>query len=338
MTPAELLADPEYLPFRLDPVGRRVLFVRIDRETRQQAAFLDDRLLTGNAQGAWLSLEALPPPPALVTPLHFIFHIGHCGSTLLSRLLQSWPRVQSLREPLPLRTLAEARLELGRDNARFSATQWQNVLHTLLALWARPLAGIDVTTLKATSSCNGMIEPILATSLTSRAILLDMPLEPYLATLFKSPDSVRDVAAAAAERRAFLGGALQDELPSLDALSLPQLCALGWLAEQLRFTGLAKGEHASRVLRVRFDALLQQPEPTLQRIAAHLGGPEDAVSAALASPAWGRYSKAQDHAYGSADRAFDLDESRRRHAPRIREGLDFVAELQRRHPALANLP
>lgn len=336
MTPAEILADPNYLPFRLDLVERRVLFIRIDKEARQNAAFLDDRLLTGNAQGAWLALDALPAPVAM-PPLHFIFHIGHCGSTLLSRLLQSWPRVQSLREPLPLRTLAEARQQLGRDIARFPTTQWQDVLHTLLALWARPLPGIDVTTLKATSSCNGLIEPILATASASQAILLDMPLEPYLATLFKSPDSVRDAAAAAPERLAFLRESLQDELLSLNALSLPQLCAMGWLAEQLRFSGLSQGEYASRVLRVRFDALLQQPEPTLRRIAAHLGWAADAVPAVMASAAWGRYSKAQDHAYGSADRAFDLDESRRRQAPHIREGLEFAASLQQRYPPLASV-
>lgn len=336
MTPAEILADPNYLPFRLDLVERRVLFIRIDKEARQHAAFLDDRLLTGNAQGAWLALDALPAPVAM-PPLHFIFHIGHCGSTLLSRLLQSWPRVQSLREPLPLRTLAEARQQLGRDIARFPTTQWQDVLHTLLALWARPLPGIDVTTLKATSSCNGLIESILATAPASRAILLDMPLEPYLATLFKSPDSVRDAAAAAPERFAFLRGAVQDQLLSPNALSLPQLCAMGWLAEQLRFSGLAQGEYATRVLRVRFDALLQQPGPILLRIATHLGWAEDEVSAALASPAWGRYSKAQDHAYGSTDRAFDLDESRRRYAVQIREGLDFAVSLQKHHPLLADL-
>ncbi len=337
MTPAEILADPNYLPFRLDTVERRVLFVRIDREARQQAAFLDDRMLAGNAQGAWLALDALPPPPVSIPPLHFIFHIGHCGSTLLSRLLQGWRGVQSLREPLPLRTLAEARQTLAHHRAGVSSTQWQGLLHTLLALWARPLPGIDVTTLKATSSCNGLIEPILATAPASRAILLDMPLEPYLATLFKSPDSVRDAAAAAPERFAFLRGAVHDELLSPNARSLPQLCAMGWLAEQLRFSGLTRGECASRVVRVRFDELLQQPEPTLQRIAAHLGWSEDAVPAALASPAWGRYSKAQDHAYGSADRAFDLDESRRRHAPHIREGLDFVASLQQRHPLMTDL-
>ena len=337
MTPAEILADPNYLPLRLDPVERRVLFVRIDQEARQQAAFLDDRILAGNAQGAWLALDALPRPPATMPPLHFIFHIGHCGSTLLSRLLQGWPRVQSLREPLPLRTLAEAQQTLSHHSAGFSSTQWQGVLHAMLALWARPLPGIDATTLKATSSCNGLIEPILATLPASRAILLDMPLEPYLATLFKSPDSVRDAAAAAPERFAFLRGAVQDELLSPNALSLPQLCAMGWLAEQLRFSGLAQGRYASRVMRVRFDALLQQPEPTLLRIAAHLGWAEEAVPAVMASAAWGRYSKAQDHAYGSADRAFDLDESRRRYATHIREGLDFVALLQQRHPLLADL-
>lgn len=337
MTPAEILADPEYLPFRLDPVERRVLFVRIDGEARRQAAFLDDRLLAANTQGAWLSLDALPPPATVMPPLHFIFHIGHCGSTLLSRLLQEWPRVQSLREPLPLRTLSEARQQFGRDHAGFSTTQWQPLLHTLLALWARPLPGIDVATIKATSSCNGLIEPLLATSPASHALLLDMPLEPYLATLFKSPDSVRDAASAAPERLAFLCDAVRSERTPLDALSLPQLCAMGWLAEQLRFSALADGPQASRVLRVRFDALLQDPESTLQRIADQLGWTAGGVQAAMASSAWGRYSKAQDHAYGSEDRTHDLDESRRRHAPRIREGLDYAAVLQRRHSLLAGL-
>lgn len=337
MTPVEILSDPNYLPFRLDPVERRVLFVRIEGEVRQQAAFLDERLLTGNAQGAWLALDALPLAPATLPPLHFIFHIGHCGSTLLSRLLQEWPCVQSLREPLPLRTLSTLRQEPGSDSAIFSAAQWQGMLHTLLALWARPLPGIDATTLKATSSCNGLIEPILATTPASRAILLDMSLEPYLATLFKSPDSVRDAAAGAAERLAFLRDTLQDDLPSLHALSLPQLCAMGWLAEQLRFNELTDGAHASRVLRIRFEALLQDPRHALQRIAAHLGWSAEGVQAAVASSAWGRYSKAQDHAYGLEDRALDLDESRRRHAPRIREGLNFVSQLQQRHLPLASL-
>ena len=40
--------------------------------------------------------------------VHFIFHTGHVGSTLVSRLLDETGDVLSLREPLPLRTLADA--------------------------------------------------------------------------------------------------------------------------------------------------------------------------------------------------------------------------------------
>lgn len=333
-TPAEILADARFLPFRLDLPQQRVLFVRIDAAERQQAAFLDERLLTGDMPGAWLPLDSLPGAPAAIAPLHFIFHIGHCGSTLLSRLLQAWAGVQSLREPLPLRSLAEARSALLHDQEQAATPQWQSLLPTLLALWARPLPATTVTAIKATSSCNGLIEPVLLAAPAARAILLDMALEPYLATLFKSPDSVRDAAAAAPERLASLGHALHDEPLRMDAMSLPQLCAMGWLAEQQRFADLLAGPFGPRLLRVRFDTLLQQPEAGLAQIAGHLQWTTDAVPAALASDAWGRYSKAQDHAYGAADRAWDLDESRRRHAVHIREGLDYVAALQARHAVL----
>ena len=333
-TPAEILADARYLPFRLDLPQQRVLFVRMDAAARQQAAFLDERILTGDMPGAWLPLDSLPSAPAGVAPLHFIFHIGHCGSTLLSRLLQAWPGVQSLREPLPLRSLAEARGAQVNDQEQAATPQWQSLLPTLLALWARPVPATKVTVIKATSSCNGLIEPLLLAAPAARAILLDVALEPYLATLFKSPDSVRDAAAAAPERMATLRHALRDEQLRMDALSLPQLCAMGWLAEQRRFAELMAGPFGPRVLRVRFDTLLQQPEAGLAQIAAHLQWDTDAVRAALASDAWGRYSKAQDHAYGAADRAWDLDESRRRHALHIRGGLDYVAVLEARHAVL----
>ncbi len=72
-----------------------------------------------NLRGEWLPAAAVEQALAGardVRALHFIFHAGHVGSTLLSRLLDEARGVLSLREPLPLRAIAEhfspARLEL----------------------------------------------------------------------------------------------------------------------------------------------------------------------------------------------------------------------------------
>jgi len=325
--------DPELLPFKLDLVGQRVLWLRLSREQRRAAAFLDERALPKDAQGAWLPLASLLELPADATPdAAAIFHIGHCGSTLLSRLLDGWPQVLGLREPLPLRTLAEAWPLLATPQSRLAPPEAAALLRSLWMRWSQSLPPATRTVVKASSSCNVLVAPLLAQSSALRVLLLDMPLRPYLATLLKSPGSVLDAAHAAGERlgdlqaRGIAGGV------ALHALSLPQQCAMGWLAERLRFAALA--EESERVLRVDFEGLLAQPHATLQAIAKHLSLDPAGVDAALASPAWGRYSKGQEHHYGVADRAHDLALAMQRHGSEIAAGVDWVDECVRRNPAL----
>ena len=57
MTPQ---TDPEFLPFKLDLVARRVLLVRLTAQQRRDAAFLDERALPPGVDGGWLPLDALP--------------------------------------------------------------------------------------------------------------------------------------------------------------------------------------------------------------------------------------------------------------------------------------
>jgi hypothetical protein len=332
------LDDPGFLPFKLDLVGRRVLFLRLDAAQRREAAFLDDRALPANADGAWVPLDAvLARDVAAVPSADAIFHIGHCGSTLLSRLLDSWPQVQGLREPLPLRTLAEAWPTLQQPQSRLSPQQAPHLLRALWSRWSTALAPHARSVVKATSSCNGLIETLLAQQPKMRAILIDMPLRPYLATLLKSPASVIDAASAAGERMHELHSRGLGDGVALHALSLPQQCAMGWLAERIRFDAVARGEHAARVLRVDFERLLAQPEHELRRIAAHLQLDPAGVAPALAAPAWGRYSKAQSHGYGRDDRAHDLALALQRHGDEISEGEAWVEGLLERNPQLRSL-
>ncbi len=314
-TAADILQDSHYLPFQLDLANGRMLFVRLDAHQRREAAFLDPRALPPQPQGAWLPLSMLHAPATGDVVADGIFHIGHCGSTLLSRLLDSWPEVEGLREPLPLRDLAAA---------WHSPSPPRALLTTLMACWRRPLPPASRIAIKVTSSCNALVEPLLRDGALQRAILLDMPLVPWLATLLKSEASVNDALAAFDERAGVLRGhgiAIDGGHAPRDAI---EACAMGWLAEHLRFEALASGEFASRVLRVDFEDLLAAPEATLARIAAHLALDADGVARALASPAWGRYSKAQQHGYGRDDRAHDLALAQQRFGAEISRGVAWV--------------
>ena len=85
-------------------------------------------------------------------PLHYILHTGHVGSTLLSRLLDTTGAVLSLREPLPLRTLAEASDVLGQPESLLSESQFELVLDTFIRLWSRGYATTRCVVVKATSA------------------------------------------------------------------------------------------------------------------------------------------------------------------------------------------
>lgn len=331
MTP---LDDPAYLPFKLDLPARRALLVRFDAGQRREAAFLDERALAPQADGGWIPLEQLLSLRIDAMSADAIFHIGHCGSTLLSRLLESWPGAQALREPLPLRTLAEAWPQRAQPESRLSASDVERCLDALWQAWSRPAGDAERVVIKATSGCNALVEPLLDRQAHMRAILLDMPLRPYLATLLKSPDSSRDATAAAADRLRDLRARCSDDTLFLHALSIPQQCAMGWLAERLRFAALARA-HGDRVLRVDFEQLLAEPEATLARIARHFGLASDGIDAAMRSPAWGRYSKAQSHGYSRDDRAHDLVLAMQRHGADIAHAEQWRDAFLQRHPRFA---
>ena len=328
--PPNPLQDPQFLPFKLDLAGARVLFVRLDARQRAEAAFLDERALPAAAEGYWLRIDdwlAASPAVAAAPRLDWIFHIGHCGSTLLSRLLQSWAEVAPLREPLPLRTLAA--LDAG-DAPRMHA-----LLRRLAQDWARPLPPATRTLVKATSSCNALAGDAVRLHPDGRALWLDMALEPWLATILKSPGSIADVLAATPERVRLLAADDDGLARELHELPPHRQCAMGWLAERVRRARLSRAALRGRCLHVDFDALLARPEAVLSAIAAHLDLDRAGVAEALASPWWRRYSKAGEHAYAAVDRDADLRLARVRFGDMIRDAQAWMDALLARHPHLA---
>lgn len=332
-----LLADPAWLPQRVDVAARRLLFVRLDVDALRAAEFLDERVLAGRPQGCWAALDDVLARAASLpqaTP-HAIFHIGHCGSTLVANLIDRLPGALALREPLVLRSLAELHEELPRATARYDAARWAALCDALVALLGRPHGGLRPV-VKATSSCNALVEPLLARGPGTRVLLLELALEPYLATLLKSPAARADALRFAPARLQYLHAALADDAVRLPALSDPEQIALGWIAEQLRLSRTQAGS-GGRVLRLDFEELLAAGPAALARIASHFGlaSDADALARAWHPDVLGRYAKARDHAYSRADRDADLAESRRRFGSEIAEGLRFADALRARYPELA---
>jgi hypothetical protein len=335
---AELAAHPELFVHQLDVAGERALLVRLDIDTLRAAAFVDERVIEGRRDGLWLPLAGwlARAPPTLEGPAHAIFHVGHCGSTLLSRQLDQLPGVLGVREPLLLRTLAELHEELALPTARWSAGQWRLAFERLRALLFRRPAGIEQVLIKATSNCNALLAPWLASDPAARVVVLSVPLDEYLATILKSAAARADAARFAPARLAFLHRHLGDDGVRLHALAPAERLALGWLAERARF-GAARAQYGTRVLELDFDRLLLGGEAALAEVAAHFGleAPAPALARAFAAAVGGRYAKATEHAYDRDARLADLAESRRRFGAELAQGLSYAERLLGERPRLA---
>src|SRR5438876_3754630 len=105
-----LARSPELFPHSLDVASDRVSFVRLSKHDYESASFLDARILTARTAVfplPWEQVAAALASANLTERCGFIFHIGHVGSTLVSRLIGAHPAALALREPLLLRTFAQ---------------------------------------------------------------------------------------------------------------------------------------------------------------------------------------------------------------------------------------
>ena len=336
-----LLDSPNSYPQKLDLVRSCILQIELDETAYQAASFLDDRILGPGTRGAWLPIERVAAQARrgqLARPLHFILHTGHVGSTLLSRLLDTTGSVLSLREPLPLRTLAEAHDVLGHPESLVSEPQFELVVDTFARLWSRGYTATRCVVLKATSAAARVAPVLLRRNAASRAVYLNLRAERYLATLLAGPNSPVDLRGHGAERMRRVRTRICTPLGPLHALTPGELTAMSWLAESLTRREILD-QWPDRVLAVDFDAFLGDLPQVMQQIVDHFQLPADPgwLSQLDTNPALARYSKSPDHDYSPALRAQVLDQARHEHRDEIRRGLDWLESLARTESAVARV-
>jgi hypothetical protein len=326
----ELVQSPALYPMALDSARDALLFLRLSETDYRESSFLDERASITDRQEQWLSfaqIERAMVASAATRPLHFIFHMGHVGSTLLSRLLDEAGAIHPLREPLPLRTIAEA-YDLG-------VADIDRRLETMLRLWERGFADTEAVVLKATSTTQRLAPRLLTMRPEARAVLLGVSAESYLATMFAAPNSAIDLNMNGPERMHRLA-TMGVTVPR--PTTLGELAAMSWLAERVTQARIQR-DFGTRALSIDFDAMLSSLEETLQRVLAHfriLRSPQIAASMAK-SRVLSRYSKEQDRQYSAGLRTELLAEARAQYSQEIRTALEWLEAVAGRHPGSAAL-
>lgn len=337
----DIARSPAVYVQKLELERDSVFLVQLTAAQYRGASFLDDRILSSGIGGVWAPCSevagAVRAAPAS-RPLHFIFHGGHVGSTLLSRLLDHRQGVLNLREPLPLRTLADAHDRLNTPGS-MTGVQFDAYLETFLLLWARGFEETRTVVLKATSTAGRIAPRLMAASPPSKAVYLNLRAEPYLATLLAGANAMIDLRGFGPERLARLTRYLGQSPGRLDSLSPGELSAATWLAERLA-QARALQAVGGRMIALDFDAMLADLEGTLTQVFAHfdVAVPAQTISAIARSPLLSRYSKApEQYAYSPAMRAELLAQARREHAAEIRKGLRFLEQLGARQASVAEV-
>ncbi len=311
-------ASPALYPLRLQ--DGRVRLLELDEQDYRRASFLDERLLDGRAEPRWRDWRPFADAAAAERrSAHFIFHIGHVGSTLLSRLLGEHPTLFSVREPALLRETITGPLAGERDR--------------LTALFARVWRPDQTALVKATSFVSA-IAPELMGGAGGRAILLSSTPPTYLRAILGGPASRQEAAAIAPLRRARLAKRLGSGI-SVDGEG--ETIAMSWLCEALSLSDLARSEQ-DRCLWLDFDRLLAEPAAALRLCFAHFEVDPHAVDvdvdALVQGPLMRHYSKAPEHAYDADLRRRVLEQAGREAAVEIRRGMDWLQRQHDAHPAV----
>lgn len=332
-----LAATPHWFPHLLDPATDRLLLVAKAEGEYRDAAFLDERSL--KADGArhgveWWHLAAAFPPAAR-RDVQYIFHIGHVGSTLVSRLLGELPQLLSLREPLLLRTFAEMLAERGQAEALWDPASIAGRLDVLTALLSRTFRPEQRALVKATSFVSEVAVDLVPAG--SRAILLYARPERYFETILAGANSREELAMTAQARLRRLNRAAGEARWRLWEMGEGERVAMAWAAEIASLGRAAAALPEGSAMWLDFDALLAAPARTLETLAEFIGVPLDAPSAEhlAADPLMRRYAKATEYEYSRELREAVLAEARLEAAPAIAAARRWLDSAARDCPAVA---
>lgn len=259
--------------------GDAALFLPMDRAAYHRSIFLDARISPAADQVMRLPAAALARTgkPAATG---WIFHVAHCGSTLLARALDDPQANLVLREPLSLRQSA-VDPRPGR-------------LALVMQMLAKRYRADAPTVVKANVPVNFLLPEIAAIDPRAPAILLYATLPDYLHAILRSDD-----------HRGWLRrvtGQLAPHLGDLSTLTDAERAAALWLAQMRAFAAATAALPNARTLDA--ERFFADPCGVLRASARLLSVDLDdtGVDGVVAGPLFSTYSKNPGVAFDNAAR------------------------------------
>jgi hypothetical protein len=319
----EIARDATWLAQALDPTQGVVRLIAMDRESYRAASFLDDRILQEPVDAQllpWPDVETAVSDE-LRADARWIFHIGHVGSTLVSRLLGEIPGVLALREPRLLRDLA-----LSPPPVRAGYVQ------PVPKLMSRTFGDDEIACVKATSFASEIAPELVPPG--ERALFIYARPRNYIASILAGENSLKEMHALAqfrAERLASLG------------ISFPQqrtdaaLAAAAWACEMTALESAAERMGDRHINWADFDAMLVDMQSELAGVAAFFGfaADEGEIAAIASGPLMQRYSKALEYEYSPSLREQLIADALQRHGREVDSALAMLAAAAEKSPLLA---
>jgi hypothetical protein len=314
LTLDDLFASPDHYLQSFD--GDAAIFVPMDRDSYRRSIFLDHRISPAANGSMRLPLAALTGEPRRPAATGWIFHVAHCGSTLLARALDDPSLNLVLREPLALRQQAFA-----RDPKRLALTA---------AMLSKRYREDLPTIVKANVPVNFLLPDLVALDPQASAIFLYSSLRDYLLAILRSENHRGWLQRVTAQLAGYLG--------DLSNLSDAERCAALWLAQMRSFTAAIALMPNARALDA--EAFFDGPRSTLKAAAAHLGVPmsDSAIEATVAGPLFATYSKNPELPFDNQARLARRAELEEPLAPELAQAQSWIeAETGESAPAAAAL-
>jgi hypothetical protein len=305
----DLFASPDHYLHSFD--GEAAVFVPMDRAAFHRSIFLDGRIspardgVMGVAAGALAGKGGKPAPTA------WIFHVAHCGSTLLARALDQPSTNLVLREPLALRQLA-----LAPNAERLTVT---------LAMLSKRYRADAPTIVKANVPVNFLLPDLTASDPNARAIFLHYGLRNYLLAILRNDKHrawVRNVT-----------GQLKPYLGDLSALPDAECAAALWLAQMRAFAAAIAALPNARSLDA--EDFFAAPREFVGLAAGHLDVPMtgEEIQALVDGPLFSTYSKNPELPFDNAARVARRAELEDAIAPELEQAQNWIAARSEALPA-----
>jgi hypothetical protein len=327
----EMLSSPAMFLRDVDPLRGIATFSPMSEASYRESIFLDNRIARAGDHDTAMDLEELlalvRDRPRRKRPLHYLFHIGHCGSTLISRVLGERDRFLALREPPLMMGLSRSMRALGRPGFPISRERWKSLLDLSLWMLAKTWRQNQTVLIKPTSQAGNLIPVLMNYTGNEKAILLYVDLETYLITMLR-PHGRREARLFAADYAVREFSGLAPGFPEgLDHYGAPQLAVMSWLLHVREFAGItSRPSMAARLLPLHFDTFLDDPADSLIEICRFLDQPvsEDELALLTSPTLLETASKKTALRYGRQARVDELREARQAFEAEIEEGLEWA--------------